>query len=163
MWRKLLGIGLLTILVLFFDACRKDNLNGDPLNGDKAFFIGEWELIGGHHWNQCGSINIEYLTAEEQELDYRVVFEERGYITFYENEKAIEGGYIRFPGGGFEAKSTGSVIDPKHIGFTIWLDGDRNRYFNGSGMIDSIRTNSLPRTGFLPFPDDCDVFISYLK
>ena len=154
-------IALLIIAVIY--SCRKDNNAGDELLGDKTFFVGEWELIGSHHWNQCGSIDIEYLSADEQELDYRVVFEERGYVTFYENEKAIEGGYIRFPAGGFEAKKVGTFLDPKHIEFVIWLDGDRDRHFSGSGMIDSIRTNSLPRTGFLPFPDDCDVFISYLK
>ena len=153
------------IIVIFLSSCRKDEGKGDQLMGDKSFLVGEWELIGSHHWSKCdGDSGVEYLTAQEQELDYRVVFEERGYVTFFENEKVIASSYILFPKNGFEAKPTGSVIEPKQISFIFYINQEIERPFGGSGMIDSIRTNSLPRTGYLPFPyDECDVFISYLK
>ena len=150
-------------MVLF--SCRKDTKQGEQLTGDKTFLVGEWELIGSHHWNKCDGISgIEYHTAEEQGLNYHVIFEERGFVTFFENGEVIESSYILFPNSGFKAVQTGSVIAPKQISFLFYLNQDIEKPFGGSGMVDSIRTNSLPRTGYLPFPyDECDVFISYLK
>ena len=104
------------------------------------------------------------MTAEEQGIGYRIVFEKRGYVSFYQNDSLVEGGYVCFSAGGFETQYTGSVVDSKVIYFSIWLDNDKTRRFSGSGSLDSIRTNYTPRIGVEPYgPGVCEAYRDYFR
>jgi len=148
----------LLISILILSACRKDEIKGEVLEGEKSVLVGEWVLKSSLYFDSCEWTETEYLTAEEQELDYRVRITKDGFIRFFQNGEVVEGGNIFFPGSGFETYFTGSVVDPKEFSFTIWIDGDKKRGFVGHGLLDSMNA-TIPRLN----STKCDVYSDRLR
>jgi len=144
--------------VLFLIACRKDRIKGEVLDGEKSVLIGEWVLKSSLYFDKCDWTPTEYLTAEEQQIDYRIRITEDGFITFLQNGKLVEGGNIFLHSQAFKTFFTGSVVDPKEFSFDIWVDADKNRRFIGSGLLDSM-TTKVPRLN----PNECDVYSDRLR
>ncbi len=142
------------VLILNLISCRKDETNM-RLKGEKSFLLGEWELVHTYFLDFNDPNGVEFVSAEEQEGTYRIIFEKQGFVTFYHGDKILEAGYTHFPGFGFEAKKIGTALDPKQISFNIWLDGNMDRNFAGTGILDSLATGTTPRidTGHVAYRD----------
>ncbi|MBN4070872.1 hypothetical protein JYT72_00050 [Crocinitomix catalasitica] len=114
---------LVTSLILFLVACKKDKLEGD-----KSILIGKWEWTHSYYaFKQCDPPAItSTLTPESESTNYSIEFHEKGKVDFLVNE-AVQESYRVVCG---EYWGTPGLIEG-YIYSNINLNGNENNKLDG--------------------------------
>ena len=143
-----------SILGLLFSCNKKDRLEGD-----KAQFIGAWKWINStHYFGWCdGESSSNILTPITEDINFSMVFEEKGTVQFKQNDIILEEKRIIF--------NIFGDVPCNHLttgtSFSIHLDNDSDNLensFQGCVNEDSI----VVSTGFpySNYEEGCERYIS---
>ncbi|MFT5601842.1 MAG: hypothetical protein ACI9N1_002091 [Flavobacteriales bacterium] len=145
MFRNLWSIKLLVIGVFFsLSSCKKDKLKDG-----KEVLIGEYEWIYSARRSQFSSVTYsDTIDPISESTSFKMEFQEKGKIIFYENDEIIKERRIVFT----------SWMSPGSNGhtFDINLNNKKEENFTGSININGLSGNgdTIAMFDYFPYADD---------
>jgi len=128
---------IILVLILSFQACKKDRLKED-----KSILIGTWNWVyTEHYYGWCdGESYYETLTPESESEKFSIEFLKNGIVKFYSgNEELIEKKRIVF--------DYFKTIVPDTIKYSIKLNNKSDELLSGGGGDTFQKLNQYPFKG----------------